>query len=175
MEKIINNKKFNFRNDILVVSDVDGCITTGQFIYTTDGKVAKIFSANDHDGIKLLREYGIETIFVTADTTGFDITYSRTYKEMNCETLNINTEQRIIFIKEALKKYKKVIYFGDGPNDVKVKKECPEVIFITPKNGRDKCKLEADFVTHNKGGENAFVDLAEYIIEKYSYFILISH
>lgn len=167
-QKTINNHTFDFNNNILVVSDIDGCITNGQFIYTKYGKYAKIFSANDHDGIKALRKYGIETIFVTADKTGFDISYARTYEEMNCETFNYNSDQKIKFIEKMLNEYNKVIYFGDGPNDVKIKnyfKDNENFIMISPANSTKKCKESADVVLESRGGENAFVELSDYIID----------
>ena len=37
------------------ISDVDGVLTTGQFIYTADGKSSKIFGPDDNDGLSLLK------------------------------------------------------------------------------------------------------------------------
>ena len=31
--------------------DVDGVLTTGQFLYTENGKTMKIFGPDDHDGL----------------------------------------------------------------------------------------------------------------------------
>ena len=69
---------------MIVISDVDGCLTDGKFIYTSEGKVAKIFGAHDNDGIKLLRKNGIEVRFISADKRGFEITKKR-IEDMKCE------------------------------------------------------------------------------------------
>ena len=54
------------------ILDVDGVMTTGQFLYTADGKAMKVFGADDNDGLSLLKNY-IEIRFVTGDKKGFPI------------------------------------------------------------------------------------------------------
>ena len=62
-------KKKKFKVFIL---DVDGVMTTGQFIYTKNGKIAKIFGPDDHDALSLIKEF-VEVRFVTGDKKGFEI------------------------------------------------------------------------------------------------------
>ena len=38
-----------------LILDVDGVFTTGQFLYTKEGKFAKVFGPHDNDGLKLLK------------------------------------------------------------------------------------------------------------------------
>ena len=38
-----------------LVIDVDGVMTTGQFLYSSDGKSHKIFGPHDADGLKLIK------------------------------------------------------------------------------------------------------------------------
>ena len=38
-----------------LILDVDGVMTTGQFLYSEDGKAYKIFGPHDADGLKILR------------------------------------------------------------------------------------------------------------------------
>ena len=40
-----------------VIIDVDGVMTTGQFIYSNKGKQFKIFGAHDSDGLKFLSNF----------------------------------------------------------------------------------------------------------------------
>ena len=59
---------------ICVISDVDGCLTDGNFIYTVDGKVAKIFGPHDNDGVKLLAKNNINMRALSiAETEDFGI------------------------------------------------------------------------------------------------------
>ena len=41
----------------LFLLDVDGVMTTGQFIYTENGKAMKVFGPDDHDGLSLLKKF----------------------------------------------------------------------------------------------------------------------
>ena len=36
------------------ILDVDGVMTTGQFFYSKDGKIYKVFGPHDSDGLKIL-------------------------------------------------------------------------------------------------------------------------
>ena len=50
----MNKKKT--KPEVLII-DVDGVLTTGHFIYSSRGKVMKIFGKDDSDGLNLLKPY----------------------------------------------------------------------------------------------------------------------
>ena len=66
-----------------LVMDVDGVLNTGHFLYTEDGKFAKIFGPHDKDGLDIARKLGLTIDFVTADATGFEITRARIVRDWN--------------------------------------------------------------------------------------------
>ena len=147
-------------NKILVISDVDGCLTDGKFIYTADGKVAKTFGPHDADGVKLLKSLGVDVIFISADKRGFPITKKR-IEDMKCEIYNISEADRLEWIKSKYEDYNYIIFFGDGIYDAKV----ADVVdaFIAPMNARPEAKDVATHVTDHCGGDGAFLDLALYV------------
>lgn len=149
---------------IIVLSDVDGCLTNGSFIYTENGKVAKTFGANDNEGVKLLRKNGIETEFITADTLGESITRHR-IDDMNCKLNIVKEKDRSKYISKYLDEYDKVVFFGDGIGDAHVikKLQSDKLIFVVPQNGRDQARAIANYICSHKGGDGAFLDLAYYI------------
>src|SRR3989344_4958911 len=59
-----------------VIFDVDGVFTTGQFLYTGEGKFAKVFGPHDGDGIKLLKRW-VDVEAISADARGWEITKKR--------------------------------------------------------------------------------------------------
>lgn len=159
----------------LVISDVDGCMTTGTFIYTADGKVGKIFGAGDHEGVKLLKNNGVDVEFITADRIGYPITEQRIVKDMHCKCSVISEKDRFDYIAEKLNEYDTIIFFGDGPQDSlcaqKLVQKVSEIeaynnhkiIFCTPQNGRPECKELAEkigYITPNSGGYGAFLDMS---------------
>lgn len=154
----------------IVISDVDGCLTTGTFIYTADGKVGKIFGAGDNEGVKLLKNNNVDVEFITADHIGYPITEQRIVKDMHCSCKVISEKERFDYIVSKLQKYDIIIFFGDGPQDAlcaqKLVSEYNNVFFCTPNNGRPECKALASkigCVTPNSGAHGAFLDLAIWV------------
>ena len=157
----------NFGNKkILVISDVDGCLTDGKFIYTVDGKVAKTFGPHDADGVKLLKANNINVIFVSADKRGFPIT-SKRINDMKCELYNVSEGDRIDWLKQYSKRnggeYDIVVFFGDGIHDAAAASVVD--VFIAPQNARIEAKNVAKYVTPSEGGNGAFLDLALFVVD----------
>lgn len=146
----------------VVISDVDGCLTDGRFIYTADGKVAKVFGPHDNDGVKLLKANDIDVVFISADKRGFPITKKR-IEDMKCPIFNVSESERVEWVRNYIKEnnYERSVFFGDGISDIPVKDVVDK--FICPANARPEAKSVADFVTSSIGGQGAFLDLAIWI------------
>jgi 3-deoxy-D-manno-octulosonate 8-phosphate phosphatase (KDO 8-P phosphatase) len=136
------------------IFDVDGVLTTGQFLYSSRGKEYKVFGPHDNDGIKLLSSK-MKIIFLTADKRGYDITEKRIVKDMKQELCLVSEEDRYSFIEKTFG-VKKVIYMGDGFYDCPILRDCR--FGIAPKNARREAKAVADYVTPSNSGEGAVLD-----------------
>jgi len=147
----------------IFVLDVDGIMTDGQFHYTLDGKVMKVFGADDNDGLSLLSPY-LEIHFVTGDHRGFDISKSRIVDDMKKPLDLVSTIKRIDWIKERWNP-KEVIYMGDGIFDHYVFKEVGYC--IAPANGDEYAKSVADYVTKRGGANRAVAEASLHILEKF--------
>jgi len=145
------------------VLDVDGVMTDGQFHYTSDGKVMKVFGADDNDGLSLLSPY-LHIHFVTGDHRGFDITKARIVDDMKKPLDLVSTIKRIDWIKERWNP-KEVIYMGDGIFDHYVFREIG--YSIAPANGDEYVKSIANFVTKRKGADRAVAEASLHILEKF--------
>lgn len=148
---------------MIVISDVDGCLTDGRYIYTADGKVAKVFGPHDNDGVKLLKSHGIDVVFISADKRGFPIT-KRRIEDMKCQIFNVSESERVQWVDNYIKSngYDQSVFFGDGINDVPVK----EVVtyFACPANARKETKMAAQHITESIGGQGAFLDLSQWVL-----------
>ena len=145
---------------ILVISDVDGCLTDGGMYYDSTGKVIKRFSAGDHEGLKLLKKNNIDTKFITADKVGYPITKQRIDDMSKSELYIISETERPLFIKEFRKIYDYIIFFGDGLGDAQIKRQGICDLFICPSQSIKPVKNLADIVTENEGGHAAFLEMA---------------
>ena len=147
----------------IFILDVDGVMTTGQFLYSEEGKQMKIFGPDDNDGLGLLNQY-IEIRFVTGDKKGFAISNKRINEDMGFKLDLVSTIKRIEWIKQ-LSSPKEVIYMGDGIFDHYVMKEVG--YSIAPANADINAKQCSDYVTKRKGGDRAVAEACVHIANKF--------
>ena len=145
------------------ILDVDGVMTTGHFLYTSEGKEMKIFGPDDSDGLSLLKN-DLEIRFVSGDKKGFAISHKRIVDDMKFPLDLVSTIRRIDWIKEHYA-LEDVIYMGDGIFDHYVMREVRYA--ISPSNGDKLAKEHADFVTERSGGDRAVAEACLHIMGKF--------
>jgi 3-deoxy-D-manno-octulosonate 8-phosphate phosphatase (KDO 8-P phosphatase) len=145
------------------ILDVDGVMTTGSFLYTSKGKVMKVFGPDDNDGLSLLRN-NIEIRFITGDKKGFSISKKRIVDDMKYELDIVSTIRRVDWIKDRYS-LENVIYMGDGIFDHYVMREVGYA--IAPANADKLAKQHANFVTERSGGDRAVAEACLHIMEKF--------
>ena len=145
------------------ILDVDGVMTTGQFLYSESGKRMKIFGPDDNDGLGLLQPF-IEIRFVSGDKKGYSITQKRIEEDMNFKLDLVSTIKRIEWIRERYNP-KEVIYMGDGIFDHYVMKEVG--YSIAPANSDRMAKEHANYVTERSGGDRAVAEACLHIMKKF--------
>ena len=145
------------------ILDVDGVMTTGQFLYTADGKGMKVFGPDDNDGLWLLKSY-LEIRFVTGDKKGFQISSKRIVDDMGFSLDIVSTIRRIGWIAERYDP-KLVIYMGDGIFDHYVMKQVG--YSIAPANADKFAKQYASYVTERSGGDRSVAEACLHIMEKF--------
>ena len=155
MSNIIKPKVF--------IIDVDGVMTTGHFLYSTQGKVMKIFGPDDNDALSLISScLGIH--FVTGDKTGYDISRQRIVHDMGYQLDLVSTIKRVQWMEEHYN-LAEAIYMGDGIFDHYVMDKVG--YSIAPANGHKTAKDKADFITLSKGGDRAVAEACLHILEKF--------
>jgi len=143
------------------IIDVDGVMTTGQFLYSKKGKEFKVFGPHDNDGIKLISSV-LKVVFITADKRGYAITKKRIVDDMNQHLFLVTEGDRLKYIEKHFGLHQ-TIYMGDGIHDVEVIKKC--LYGIAPQNARIEAKKSAKYITPSKSGEGAVLDACLKIIK----------
>lgn len=141
-----------------VVSDVDGVLTRGSFLYSSEGKVFKEFGSHDADAISLLGRSGVEIVFVSADKRGFEITRRR-IEDMGFSPLLLDPAERTELIR-TLQKTRRVVYLGDSFSDFPALRQSD--IGVMPRGAFQPGPLWRIMRLSRRGGEGA---LAEMIFE----------
>ncbi len=150
-------------NAKIFICDVDGVLSTGQFVYTSEGKFSKVFGPDDHDALTLLKPY-IEIRFVTGDKKGFEISARRIIDDMHYPLDLVSTVKRIDWIRERYRPTE-VIYMGDGIFDHYVMREVGYA--IAPANADPNAKRHASYVTTRSGGDRAVAEACLHILERF--------
>lgn len=145
------------------ILDVDGVMTTGQFFYTSEGKVMKVFGPDDNDGLSLLKSH-MEIRFITGDKKGFSISKKRIVDDMGFNLDIVSTIRRVDWIAERYP-LNEVIYMGDGIFDHYVMEKVG--YSIAPSNADKNAKNNASFITERTGGDRAVAEASLHILEKF--------
>lgn len=145
------------------ILDVDGVLTTGQFLYSVDGKTMKIFGPDDNDGLSLLKDK-LEIRFVTGDKKGFPISEKRIVHDMGFRLDLVSTIKRVDWIAQHYP-LDAVVYMGDGIFDHYVMRQV--AYSIAPASADKNAKAFAQYVTERAGGDRAVAEAALHILEKF--------
>ena len=148
---------------LIFLLDVDGVMTTGQFLFSQEGKEYKVFGPHDNDGLKLLKNK-VTIKFITADKRGFSITKKRIVDDMGFKLELVSEQDRFKYIENEYG-LASIIYMGDGYHDAKILKD--SMFGIAPNNARKEAKDSADYVTESNAGDGAVLDACLEILRKY--------
>jgi len=155
-------KKYNQVPENFVL-DLDGVFTDGKIYYNQDGKYMKVFGADDHDCLNILKKL-MKIQVVTADSKGFQIAKKRIQDDMNIDIKLVTATERASWLAEKYN-LQKTIYMGDGVLDYLVF----EKVFysIAPANALRSTRKKASFVTENSGGNRAVAEACLHILKKF--------
>jgi 3-deoxy-D-manno-octulosonate 8-phosphate phosphatase (KDO 8-P phosphatase) len=143
--------------------DVDGVLTTGQFLYTCEGKVMKVFGPDDSDALSLLRPF-LEIRFISGDRKGFPITHKRVVDDMNYPLDLVSTIRRIEWIRERYQPGE-VVYMGDGIFDHYVMRQVGYA--ITTANADPMARRHAHYITERNGGDRAVAEASLHLLARF--------
>lgn len=146
-----------------LVLDIDGVLTTGQMLYDDTGKKYKIFGPHDKDGLKIINKYIDDVVFITADRTGFDISYARLVKDWKIDPsklILVSEEGRMKWFEDNCN-FETTAFMGDGYHDAPILQKVK--IGIVPNSARIEAKQAATYVTESIAGNGAVLDACLYL------------
>jgi YrbI family 3-deoxy-D-manno-octulosonate 8-phosphate phosphatase len=154
------------KDNWVVVFDVDGVFTPGNFYYTEHGKIAKEFGADDFDAVRELMRHA-EVCIITADKKGYPIVKKRFEEEMGWKLhliVNKPPSYRWLWIREQYPN-SKICYVGDGLYDWYCLEQAD--FGIAPPDALPHVKLRANHVTVRTGGRRFVAEACLYILSHF--------
>lgn len=157
----------------LVILDIDGILTDGSKIYDNTGlAVYKRFCDKDFTAIKKLKSSNVSVCFLSGDKK----INKEIAKKRNIDFYLSRTKNKISFIPKLSKKYKckvnEMLFIGDDIFDLDLLKAVG--FSVTTSDANKDIKKACDLILSSKGGENAIMELVDYLydkklIEKFNY------
>lgn len=143
--------------------DVDGVMTTGQFLYSADGKAIKVVGADDSDALGLLQPH-LQIRFVSGDKRGLAISSRRIVHDMGYRLDLVSTTERAEWIAQH-HDLGDVVYMGDVIFDSWAMQHVAYA--IAPTNADRQARAAAHFVTERSGGDRAVAEACLHLLDRF--------
>lgn len=148
----------------LLAMDVDGVLTDGTIIISSDGVESKRFHFLDGHGIKMWQRAGLKTAMISGRES--EVTKIRA-KELDIHYLYQPCKQKLLCFEKLLKETgleaKNIAYIGDDLLDLPIIRRAGFAVAVA--NGVDELKASAHYVTSRTGGNGAVREVIEYILK----------
>lgn len=148
----------------MIIMDVDGVLTDGKIIFSSDGIETKAFDIQDGMGITLARQAGLLTGIITGRESEI---VKRRASELSYDVIFQGSSDKIRSYDKIKKQFdisdEEVCYVGDDLPDIPVMKNAGFAVAVA--NAREEVKKTADFVTECSGGCGAIREVVEKILK----------
>lgn len=162
MEKNIENaaQKIKF-----LLTDVDGVLTDTGVYFSVSGEELKKFSLRDGMGVERLKKLAdVPTGIVSGENS---LLVRKRADKLDITEVHLGKKNKLKILDHILKKYNldssEIAFIGDDLNDLDIIKAVG--LSACPADGIKQIKEIVDIVLENKGGQGAFREFAEIIIE----------
>lgn len=149
----------------LIVSDIDGVWTNGEFIYSANGDSLRVFTTKDSFGVSLSRLAGIPIMWLSGEEN--PMVRARAEKlKIDHVFLGIGKKIRVLeeFCKEQGIDLSEVAYIGDDLNDWPLLGKVG--FFACPADAHPDIREEASKVLRTQGGQGAFREFIEVVLRR---------
>ncbi len=149
----------------LILTDVDGVLTDGGRYFSKSGEVSKKFHVRDGMGVNILLRNNIKTVIITKENSPI---VKRWGKEMNISKIYSNSINKESKLEKICKLFNvtsnEIAFIGDDVNDLKLLKLIG--FSATPNDSVNIVKNNVDYICNKNGGEGAFREVVDLILEK---------
>lgn len=149
----------------LIVSDIDGVWTDGSFYYSSEGDIIRKFNTRDSYGVSLCRLRELPLMILSTEDN--EVVRKRMQK-LGVQHVNLGVRNKLEAILALCEEMKigpsDVAYLGDDMNDYHLIGKVG--LFGCPADAYPKIRGEAGLVLDKKGGEGAFREFVEKLLDR---------
>lgn len=151
----------------LILLDVDGTLTDGQIIFSTNGEAFKSFNIKDGMGIHLAKNMGITVGLISGRCSR--IVEARA-KELEICYVWQGVKDKLALFRDILKEFglmkEEVAFMGDDINDLPLLKEVGFSGAVG--DAIEELKDEVDYVAERAGGRGAVREFIDFIMAEHT-------
>lgn len=148
----------------LLVLDVDGVMTDGQLYFQADGQEIKAFATQDGQGIKLLRQAGLDVALITGRESPM---VERRAAGLGIAHVIQGRDDKLEVLEALLPKldltFDQIAYCGDDLPDLAPIRHAG--LGISVPNAPAYIRAHADWVTERPGGQGAVREICDGLLE----------
>jgi 3-deoxy-D-manno-octulosonate 8-phosphate phosphatase (KDO 8-P phosphatase) len=148
----------------MIMMDVDGVLTDGRILYSTDGAEIESFFVRDGLGLRAAQRAGLVTAILTGRASG---AVARRAKELGIPEIHMGIENKMEAYETVLRRHgltdEAVAYLGDDVNDLPLLARVG--LSVAPADAADEVKARVAYVTARAGGRGAVREAIELILK----------
>ncbi|MBV9493068.1 MAG: N-acetylneuraminate synthase family protein [Acidobacteria bacterium] len=149
----------------LVLTDVDGTLTDGGVFYAAEGELPKRFDLRDGMGVERLRNAGIETAFITRETSASVLRRAEKLKVRAYLGVFDKRAALASILEEHELALEEIAYIGDDVNDLAIMEAiAPHGLVSAPADCQRQILHAVHYRCARPGGRAAFREFAEWLI-----------
>lgn len=148
----------------LLVLDVDGVMTDGQLYFQADGQESKAFATQDGQGLKLLRQAGVEVALITGRESPM---VARRAAALGIEHIFQGRDDKLDVLQTLIQRLSmtlvEVAYCGDDLPDLAPIDRAG--LGISVANAPSYIREHADWITERSGGHGAVREICDGLLD----------
>ena len=147
----------------LLILDVDGVLTNGQFFLGPDGQEYKAFHAQDGFGLKAIQKAGIDIAIISGRTS---IAVSRRAEELGIQHVFQGIKNKTTILNQLIEQMNislsECAYIGDDVPDLTVMQMVG--VACTVANATPSIQAISDFQAKRCGGDGAVREICDWLL-----------
>ena len=145
------------------IFDVDGVLTDGKVLITSEGEVYRAFDTKDGFALKCALMQGFKIAIITG---GNNEGIKKRFKEFGIYDIYMGSLNKIDAYQDLMDNYslkpEEILYVGDDIPDIPVMKKVG--VSCCPSDAVPDVKKIVDYVSHKKGGEGCVREIIEQVL-----------
>ena len=146
------------------IFDVDGVLTDGKVLITSEGEVYRAFDTKDGFALRCALMQGFRIVIITG---GNNEGVKRRFKEFGIYDIYMGSLNKIDAYQDLIDNYslktEEILYVGDDIPDIPVMEKVG--VSCCPSDAVPDVKEIVDYVSHKKGGEGCIREIIEQVLK----------